>query len=244
MLEAGLQFLHHAVDSREDVAAVNRLERALPLQPQFGRNEDECGDPGKRCQTRQHRPRQVAGRRQHPRFPHQVDQPVERQAGVGEGIRDRHLAMLGNQIDAGLLAGVEAARGEPLRHDRPNRFGGRPRGGLRLRHRDGIHAARLHHRRGPRLLQRDDRQRRGMGFVDVVFELLLDLRRKLLGRIGMPERITRRCHDADERLDGLNRRGPPLHRLLTAHRLQPQLPPPPHEHAHPVAADDPPRLVG
>ena len=244
MLEAGLQLLHDAIDARKDIATVDRLERALPLQPQFGRNEDERGEPGKRRQTSQHRPRQVAGRRQHPRLSHQVDQPVERQAGVGEGIRNRHLAMLGNEIDAGLLAGVEAARREPLGHERPDRLGCRPDGRLRTRHRHRIDAARLHHRRGPRLLQRDDRHRRSMGFVDVMLEFLLDLRRQFLGRIGMPERIPRRRHDTDKRFDGLHGRGPSLHRLLAAHRFKPEFPPPPHEHAHPVAADDPPRLVG
>ena len=244
MLEAGFQLLDHAVDSRKDVATVNRLERALPLQPQFGRDEDERQDRRHRRQGSQHRPRQIAGRRQHPRFSHQFDQPVERQAGVGESIRDRHLAMLGNEVDAGPLAGIEAARREPLGHDRPDRLGGRSDRRLRPRHRHGIDAAGLHHRRGPRLLQRNDRERSGMGFVDVVLELLLDLGREFFGRVGVPERIARHGHDANERLDGLHGRGPPLHRLLAAHRLQPQLPPPPHEHAHPVAADDPPRLVG
>ena len=47
-----------------------------------------------------------------------------------------------------------------------------------------------------------------------------------------------------QRLDRLHGRCPALHRFLAAHRLQPQLSPAPHQHAHPVAADDPPGLVG
>ena len=83
-----------------------------------------------------------------------------------------------------------------------------------------------------------------MRLIDVVFEFLLDLWQDLRGGVGMPEGIARLGHDAGQALDCLYGRGPPFHRLLAAHRLQPELPPPPDQHAHPIAADDASRLVG
>jgi len=199
------------------------------------RREGQAGEDGFR---------QVAATGKHAALAGQVDQRIERQPGVDQGIGQRHLAVLGHELDAGPLGGIDRGRLEPLDHQRPDRL----RGGLGRRFGlgdgDRVNTAGLDHRRGPRLLQRNDRQGRRVRLVDVVFEFLLDLRRQLAGGIGMPKRLAGTGHDPSQGLDRLHLVGPSLHALLAADGLQPELPPPPHEHAHPVAADDPAGLVG
>ena len=77
MVEARLQPLHDSVDLGKHVAAVDRLERALPLQPQIGRNEDERRKRRERHQTRQHRPRQVAGRGEGPQLAERIEHRIK-----------------------------------------------------------------------------------------------------------------------------------------------------------------------
>ena len=83
-----------------------------------------------------------------------------------------------------------------------------------------------------------------MRFVDVVFEFLFDLRQHLDVGIRVPERVACLGDNPGQPLDGLHGRGSPLHRFLTAHGFQPQNAATLHQHAHPIAADDPAGLVG
>ena len=171
-----LQCFHHPVDAGKHIAFVNRFERALPLQPQFGRNENERRHRRHRRRCRQHRPWQIAGREQHPRPPHHVEQAEQWQTGVLQGIGQRPPPMIGHQLHAGPAASFECAGGKPFRNEHSHRLLSGAGGRLGPRHRHGIDPARLHHRRGARLLQGDDRQSSGVRFVDVMFQFLLDLR--------------------------------------------------------------------
>ena len=114
--------LDHAVDPGEDVAAMDRLERSLPLEPQFGGNEDEG------CQGRQRRhgcgqsPGEIAGSGQHARLAEEIEQAEERQARVIQGVCQRHPPVVGDEVDAGPLPAVERRGGEPFGHQHADRL--------------------------------------------------------------------------------------------------------------------------
>ena len=110
MLEAGLEPLDHALNLRKDIAAVHRLERALPLEPQVGRHEHERQDGSHGRQGREDRAGQIPRRGEHPRLAEQVQNAVEGQARVDERVGDRHLAVLSHQLHPRPLAAIERAR--------------------------------------------------------------------------------------------------------------------------------------
>ena len=152
--------------------------------------------------------------------------------------------MFCDHVDAGLLATVEVARLKPLHDQHADRvrlaLGGRFSAG----HGDRIDTARLDHWCGAWSFQRQDREGRGMRFVDVVFEFFLDLGRKFTAGGGVPECVARPGDRTRQRLDCLHGSCTPLDRLLTTDGLESQTAALLDEHAHSIAADDPPRLVG
>ena len=89
---------------------MDRLKRSLSLEPQIGGDQHKGGQARQRRHDRRQRPREVAGGRQDARLAEEIEDAVERQAGVIQRVGQRHPSVVRDEVDSGPLPAVERRR--------------------------------------------------------------------------------------------------------------------------------------